>query len=324
MTGAAFIIGPSRSGTSVLALALGRHPQIEATEELHYYNLLQPTALSGGHGKAWLWARLCAIQDEGRFFEIKDGTLTDLPEPAFEDLPKPDKPLLRGFFERLAQRAGATTVIEQTPMNLYYRDEIRRDFPEALFLLIRRDPRAIIASQKMRWKVGEYGQRDIPARDVARVRHSGHPILQLLLLRKTLHAMQSAMDEDDVVPITYEDLVTDPDRILANLAGRLGHEYDPAMREVSDAGSSHASEGGHIGFDPGRLESWRRSLTATEIWLTERLFGKALVMPATGSRPRLGEALWLMLSFPWAVARALYYSAGGYGNLIDAARRRFL
>lgn len=324
MTRAAFIIGPSRSGTSVLALALGRHPRIEATEELHFYNLLQPAAVADGHGKEWLWARLCAIQDEGRFFEIKSGSLADLPDPASEDLPGADTPLLRGFFDRLARNAGAATVVEQTPMNLYYRDEIRRDFPDALFFLMRRDPRAIIASQKMRWKVGAHGQRDIPARDLARVRHSGHPILQLLLLRKTLKEVRLAMGESDVVPIAYEVLVTDPDRKLAELAERLGHEYDPAMRDVSDGGSSHTPEGGRTGFDTQRLEGWRKSLTATEIWLTERLYRDELVMPATGARPRFGELLGLLFSLPRALVMALYYSAGGYGNLVDAARRRFL
>lgn len=324
MTQAAFIVGPSRSGTSVLALALGRHPRIEATEELHFYNLLQPTAMADGHGKGWLWARLRAVQDDGRFFEIKSGSLSGLSEPAPEELPGADTPLLRGFFDRLARNAGAVTVVEQTPMNLYYRDEIRRDFPDALFLLMRRDPRAIIASQKMRWKVGEHGQRDIPARDLARVRHSGHPILQLLLLRKTLQEVRGAMGEADVVPIAYEDLVTDPDRILADLCARLGLGYDPAMRAVSDAGSSHTAEGGRTGFDARRLQGWRKSLTATETWLTECLYRDELVLPATGARPRLGELLWLLFSLPRAAAMALYYSAGGYGNLIDAVRRRFL
>ncbi|MCF8881616.1 sulfotransferase [Erythrobacter sp. SN021] len=324
MTRAAFIVGPSRSGTSVLARALGRHPRIEATEELHFYNLLQPAALADGHGNGWLWARLCAIQDERRFFEVKSGDLSDLPDPAPEDLPVADTPLLLSFFDRLARRTGSAAVVEQTPMNLYYRDEIRRDFPDALFFLMRRDPRAIIASQKMRWKVGEHGQRDIPARDLARVRHSGHPVLQLLLLRKTLKEVRVAMGEADVVPIAYEELVTDPDTILADLCARLGQGYDPAMRDVSDAGSSHTAEGGRKGFDARRLEGWRKSLNATETWLTERFYRDELVMPATGARPRFGELLRLLFSLPRAAAMALYYSAGGYGNLIDAVRRRFL
>lgn len=324
MRKAVFVIGPSRSGTSVLALALGRHTRIFTTEELHYYNLLQPTAFSGGHDEAWLWARLRAIQYDAQFFAIKNGSLSDLPSPDPAELPAGETPLLRGFLERLAVEANADVVVEQTPMNLYYRDEIRRDLPQAMFILMRRDPRAIIASQKMRWKVGSHGQRHIPERDISRVRYSGHPLLQLMLLRKTISEMRRAMTEEDVALIAYEDLVTNPERVLNDIARRLGIEFEPGMLAVTDGGSSHAREGGHVGFDPGRLESWRESLTETEIWLTEKAYRDLLVMPATGARPRLGEALGLMLSMPWSLAKALHYSSSSYGNVVDALRRRFM
>ncbi len=324
MTTAAFIIGPSRSGTSVLAQALGRSDQIAATEELHFYNLLQPAAEAEGAGPGWLWARLVAIQDQGRFFEIKNGTANDLPEPAATEMPPPEQPVLRAFFARLATSQGARAVVEQTPMNLYFRDEIRRDFPDVVFFLMRRDPRALIASQKNRWKVGTHGARTIPKRDIRRVRYAGHPLLQLLLLRKTLLASLAAEVEPDVVIVGYEALVRDPEAVLARLSARLDTPFDPVMIDVTDAGSSHAREGQQRGFDPARLDSWRTSLSATEIWLTERLYGPALTMPASGARPGLGELFWLVLSLPFSLLMALYYSAGGYGNLRDAAKRRFL
>ncbi|MGE9292469.1 MAG: sulfotransferase family protein, partial [Puniceicoccales bacterium] len=312
MTRALFIVGPSRSGTSVLAQALGRHSRIVATEELHYYNLLRPMS---GEDRAGLWARLVAVQDHSQFFEIKNGTLTDLPEPILSDLPSSDVPLLRAFIDRIARNFGASVVVEQTPMNLYYLDEIRADFGDPLFVMMRRDPRAIIASQKMRWKIGEHGTRDIPANDIARVRYAGHPVLQLMLLRKTLRAMAAAKNASDVVSLAYEDLVTNPEAVLADLVRRVGLKNEPSMLEVSDAGSSHAAEGQRRGFDPSRLDGWRQSLTQTEIWLTEKLYAEALVMPSSGARPRLGESLRLIFSLPFSLAMAMYYSANGYGDL---------
>lgn len=318
---ALFIVGPSRSGTSVLAQALGRHPRILATEELHYYNLLQPMS---GDDRTSLWARLEEIQHRGRFFEIKNNTLIDLREPDPKDLPHLSEPVLRAFLERLAKNAGAAAFVEQTPMNLYYMGKIREDFPGVLFVVMSRDPRAIIASQKMRWKVGSLGNRHHPEKDLKRFRYAGHPILQLLLLRKTLRVMQTVMDNSDVVSVSYENLVTNPVEVLSQLVARLGLEDDPRMLDVSDEGSSHAAEGQRTGFDPTRLDGWRKTLTQTEIWLTEKLYYKALILPATGERPLLREAMWLALSLPWAAMMAMYYSAGSYGNLVDAVRRRFL
>lgn len=326
MTRAAFVIGPSRSGTSVLAQAMGRHPQVVATEELHFYNLLAPanTGADGQEYRATLLAQLKAVQHEARFFEIKNGTASDLPAVTADELPDASAPLLPAFFDALAREAGAEAVVEQTPMNLYYRDCIRADFPEVVFFLMRRDPRAILASQKMRWQVGGHGARHIPARDIARVRHAGHPLLQLILLRKTARAVAEAAAEPDVELIVYEDLVRDPHGQLARLAARLGLDYDRAMAEVSDAGSSHAREAGGRGFDASRLEGWRKSLTPTEIWLIEKLYHDHLTLPATGMSPRVGEALKLALSFPVALALALYYSASSYSNLLDAIRRRLI
>lgn len=326
MTRAAFVIGSSRSGTSVLAQAMGRHPQVVATEELHFYNLLAPayTETDGQEYRATQLAQLKAVQHEARFFDIKNGTANDLPAVTADELPDASAPLLPAFFDALAQEAGAEVVVEQTPMNLYYRDRIRADFPGVVFFLMRRDPRAILASQKMRWQVGILGERTHPDREIKRYKHAGHPLIQLLLFRKTSIEARAASREQDVELIVYEKLVQDSHGTLERLTARLGLDYDPVMNAVSDAGSSHAREAGGRGFDSSRLEGWRKSLTPTEIWLTEKLYCDDLTLPATGMAPRASEALKLALSFPVALVMALYYSVGSYGNLVDAIRRRLL
>ena len=303
---------------------MGRHPLVVATEELHFYNLLAPVDIRqvGREEHAILLKQLKAIQYEARFFDIKNSTATDLLDSSPTELPDVTSAVLPSFFDALAEESGAEAVVEQTPMNLYYRDRIRADFPGVVFFLMRRDPRAILASQKMRWQVGSHGSRHIPSRDIARVRHAGHPLVQLILLRKTARIVAEAAIEPDVELVVYEDLVSDPQATLYRLAGRLGIDYDPAMTAVNDAGSSHARETGRSGFDASRLEGWRNSLTPTEIWLTEKLYRDDLVLPATGMAPRASEALKLILSLPVALTLALYYSAGSYRNIVDAIRRR--
>ncbi len=320
----AFIIGASRSGTSVLAQALGRNRQIVATEELHYYNLLKPNEETAG-GRRGLLALLWSIEEEKRFFEIKNdlGAAHDVPDEAIAEMDS-YVPAIRAFLDWCARRASAAAVVEQTPMNLYYRDAIRGDFPNPVFVLVRRDPRAILASQKHRWKVGLHGARHIPARDIARVRHAGHPLIQLALLRATRHKIRAAEMEPDVVCVCYEDLVREPERILSTVCERLGVPFDPGMLEVSDAGSSHASERGRTGFDASRLNTWRSRLDATEIWLVERFCRDSLVLAPTGARPSALALLRLIASLPISLILALYYSVRSYGNPIEAARRRLM
>lgn len=151
MTRDAFVIGPSRSSISVLAQANGAHPQDIATGELHFYNLLAPanTCADWREYHTALLAQLKIVQHNARLLEVKNSTAPDLPNVTPDKMPEADAPLFQAFFDALARAARATAVVEQTPMNFYYRDRIRADFPGVVFFLMRRDPRTILASQKM-------------------------------------------------------------------------------------------------------------------------------------------------------------------------------
>lgn len=324
MRTAVFIVGPSRSGTSVLAEALGKHPEVTATEELHYYNLLKPAAERSNDDKRIVLAKLDAIQNEKRFFEIKNGDGVDLSCAPDVDSFATGGAALPEFFQQMAEENNTPLIVEQTPMNLYYVDEIRKDFPEGLFVLMKRDPRAILASQKARWKVGARGQRHHPERDLKRFRRAGHPLLQMLLLRKTLKLAASLENEPYVHCVVYENLVLEPEKTLSDLTQFLALDYISAMVQVSDKGSSHAKEAGRVGFDSGRLESWRATLNSTEIWLIERFFEAHLSLPKTDLRPSIKHLLTLVASFPWSTISALIYSVRSYGNIIEAIRKRFI
>ena len=324
MISAAFIVGPSRSGTSVLAEALDKHKKVTATEEFHFYNLLQPAVAGSERESQILYAQLMAIQYEKRFFEIKNGEEVDPRRVAGEDALSGTGAVLPSFFGKLARDENAQLVVEQTPMNLYYIDEILQDFPQAAFVLMKRDPRAILASQSSRWMVGSHGRRHHPQRDLRRYRSAGHPFIQLLLLRKTMQVAREVENAPYVHVVIYEDLVREPPTVLANLCNFLGLDYDPAMVQVSDRGSSHASESGRRGFDASRLDSWREKLTPTEIWLAERFFQSHLTQPRTGARPQIGDLAKLALTFPRDAIFSLYYSVKSYGSILDAFRRRFL
>ncbi|MEQ8410444.1 MAG: sulfotransferase [Erythrobacter sp.] len=319
-----FVVGASRSGTSVLAEALGRHPEVFATEELHFYNLLDPKAATRPDAGRHLVSQLCVVQDEAGFFAVKNGEIAEWPDPPENAIARPGEAVFPAYLDWLARREGASVIVEHTPMNLYYRERIRAEFAQAGFLLMKRDPRAILASQKRRWIGVQKGARDIPDEDIQRVRWSGHPILQLLMLRPTLRAIDEAANEPDVLPVVYEELVRKQDDVLSGVSGWLGLAFDRSMTEVSDSGSSHSGEEGRTGFDPARLESWKKTLSVTETWLVERFFHRHLQQSPSGANPSPLELAMLLLTFPVATAMAAYYSSKSYGNLFDAMRKRFL
>ena len=129
-----FLIGAPRSGTTWLQLLLAQNPSVATTSETHlftqYLNLLE---------KRWM-------HEKGR---LRDGHKVSGLTQVVEE--KEFYSLLRDFAERAlvqgcSQNKGASLLVEKTPEHTLHADLISRVFPEAYFLHIIRDPRAVANS----------------------------------------------------------------------------------------------------------------------------------------------------------------------------------
>ena len=67
-----FIVGSSRSGTTMLSRMLGSHSQIHAFEELHFFNLLN-TKDQSAKSLIKVLNRLFEVERNGSFFDDSDG-----------------------------------------------------------------------------------------------------------------------------------------------------------------------------------------------------------------------------------------------------------
>nr|MCR5854169.1 sulfotransferase [Thermodesulfobacteriota bacterium] len=64
---------------------------------------------------------------------------------------------------------------EQTPRNLYYLKEIFENVPEAKVIYMLRDPRAVLLSQKNKWKMKFLGHKNMPLKEALRSWINYHP-----------------------------------------------------------------------------------------------------------------------------------------------------
>jgi len=317
-----FIIGPSRSGTTVLSEALGKHSDIYQCEELHYYNLILPKLNDIDESDSNLgYLLLKEIDSAKKFFEIKNKFThnCELLKSSNEYQRKNAKGL-KAFFEEIG--VGSSIVIEQTPMNLFYIEQIKAEFKNALFIKMSRDVRALMASQKHRWKVGLNGNENIPKEDIKRVKYSGHPIIQLILLRTIAKQVTLANKRTDVINVKFEDLVSNPQSTLADICSHISVDFEPTMLSVSDRGSSHDKEINSKGFSKSRSQSWNKNLTTTEIWLCQKVYPELVEGDFISCKPKISELLMLVTTFPYYLLRALLLSKHSYGNLIFAIKRR--
>ncbi len=329
-----FVVGNSRSGTTMAGRILGSHPSIFTFRELHFFEQLWSPAdgerrLSRAEAER-LAARLLCIQREGylnqgapeRFYEeaaelvasVKPETMT--PARIFE-----------AFLFYKAAGTGKAIPCDQTPRNVFYIGEILQLYPEARVVNMVRDPRDVLLSQKKKWKRRFLGARGIPLRESFRSWANYHPVTISRLWNSAVRAADSFSDDDRVYSLRFEDLLADPEGEVGRLCEFAGISFDKSMLDVPQIGSSSGLDRPERrGINQDRASSWQRGgLSPTEIFLCQRITGVLMkqhgYVPAEIT-PNPLRLLWSVGTLPAKLALALLLNLRRMRNIKDTIRRR--
>ena len=131
-------------------------------------------------------------------------------ETAGLNLPELEHLLWDRILDRELRRSGKRVIVEKTPSNAHIWRRLSRAWPQARFVFLLRHPAAIADS----W------HRAHPKHDDERVDGTVLPY------------MKSIEDARAVLPghtVRYEELTADPTRVLRDLCGFIGVEFEPAM-----------------------------------------------------------------------------------------------
>jgi hypothetical protein len=197
-----FVGGVARSGTTLVQNVLDSHPEIRGLPE---FFMTGPMAMIRTH-----FHRL-----------IEQGMITDICNR--DDVDRSVRSFLEGFLLRDVQ-PGHRYVSEKTPANLFVFPTLLELFPEAKFILVIRDPRAVICSLL---RVAE------EARKLSRPLE---PYLKSLRAAVAYvqggHAVGwAAIDQAPgrVFTVKYEELVTDPVPVTRALCDYLELHWSEHM-----------------------------------------------------------------------------------------------
>jgi len=239
-----FIVGPLRSGTTMLRLMLDHHPQINIFGEFEY-----PVMHADHCAQDADWPTVSAYCDwleTNRMFCDARVTLR-------RDLSYPD--LVRNFF---SQHAAMTekAIVGATVHSRF--DLIAKLWPKARFIHTVRDPRDVAGSAVAQGWTGH-------------VYFGAKFWLEPELRWEAL---------DDVPPeqkieVRYEELVRNPQAELARLCTFLGLAYDSAMLTY-DQRSTYAPP------DPSLIQRWRREMPPRDARLVDGVCGELLVRRGYG------------------------------------------
>jgi hypothetical protein len=333
-----FVVGSSRSGTTMMGRVLGKHPDVFTFHELHFFEkmcALEQVEDEISETKAQeLFDRLIGMQRVGLFLYPKEswGKFEEEAARLVQSCSRPLCPakVYEHYVLYEAALNGAVHACDQTPRNVLFIDELLELYPDAYFAIMTRDPRAVMASQKKKWKrrylVG--GGRDIPLRESLRARFNYHPIMMGFLWRAAARKGISAQGHPRVQLVRFEDFTTSPEVELRKICETIGIRYLPEMLDIPHVGSSHAKdESGALGIRKGVSENWREKsgVTKGEIYVNQLVTGKTAQtlgyqMDAFGIPPI--SALFRIALFPFSAFVAFLANLGQAQNLLAAIKRR--
>lgn len=279
-----FIVGCSRSGTTVLQQALNRHSQVVIPPETKFFYYFY------GQSKACQLRHLKRINADLRI---------SLPAPA-RRIRDPHE--ARAFYNQMGQRylerldrEGVVYFGDKTPEHTGHLQRMREVFPDAKLIFVYRDGRDVALSlSKMPWI----------SCDV----YVGY-IIWLYYYRVLRRSRQET--SMDTYYVRYEDLVCNPAAELEKLLHFLGLSYEPHVAE---------GYGNHEGIPQreypwkaralekisiDRVGVWRRELSSKQVERLERLGRHALTdlgYELTCSRARRLSP-WFLATLGWGLAR---------------------
>ena len=195
-----FIIALPRSGTSWLQGMLGFLPEIATVRETHLVDGYLRHLIKSWHNEQ---------QDLA-----PDGLKAILNETEFYDC-------LKVFSDRILNKfldfnPDAEIILEKTPDNLNFVDLIHRLYPQAYFVHLIRDPRAVVASH-LALKQEQWGWVGVEQNhlDIALKWNQG--------MQKRDRA--ETLVRERFLEVRYEDLKSDRAEVLSNITSFLGLNY---------------------------------------------------------------------------------------------------
>lgn len=218
-----FVIGPARSGTTLLQTMLGAHPSISALPEMHFW--FRIADLADYWGDVSEPARFRAALSElvalpwglldGADFQI-DRILDHVPSYGLEY-----RDLLDAVGRDLVRRQGKTRWSEKTPWQSA--EQIWQLFPEAQVIHLIREPRDTVASIRR----APFNDQPVWALGQQWARYTADNI-----------RTGTARGPGHYFQVRYEDLVKSPLATLGMVCTFLGEEFESSMltrREDSTA-----------------------------------------------------------------------------------------
>ena len=328
-----FIVGNSRSGTTMMGRIFGKHPSVYTFGELHFFGQLCAPPFSSELPRKTameLAAQLHCIQREGyrtygnprRFLKEAQAFLENL-----VTYPETPAALFEAFLCHEAAENNGTIPCDQTPRNVFYIADILELYVEARIINMIRDPRDVLLSQKKKWKRRFLGGSDIPIKEMLRDWMNYHPITVSHIWCTAVNAADQFAQHERVISVYFEELLTHPQKTIKSLCNFVGITYTDEMLQVPQVGSSVSEDQPQqLGINPHRAHSWQEGeLSSAEIYFNQTITANLMKKHNYNSvsiQPNVVTLIFHLLTFPVKLGGAFLFNLDRMKNIRETLKRR--
>jgi len=289
-----FIVGCGRSGTTLLRTMLNQHSQVAIPlESLFIADYLRAAPDTPAATFRQLILKEYELSEWGIPFAPADfeGCVTA-------------KEFIDRAHDIYARHFGKTIWGQKTPRFVRYGRLLKRHYPEARFINVIRDPRAVVSSL---------------------IRSNVHHSNVYFAARRWLRDVQAglALQEDypgDAISIQYETLVKSPEDTLRQVCAFLKIDFEPGLltyhkKGTAEYGEYYAQIHAKLNEapDPTRIEAWRKHLLPRQVALIESVCGETMrslgYAAEYGERPaNKGYILYLKGQRVWGLGSQIFHN----------------
>jgi len=244
-----FLIGPPRSGSTLLTRMLGSHSAIHAPDEPH---LLTPLAHIG------YYAKVDTAPYDPIITQLAMQELVNALPGGEDDYLAAMRSLTDSLYERLLTPSGRTMLLDKTPAYALVLDFAAKLYPNARYVVLTRHPMAVWSSFVESFFDGDHDSA-----------HRHQPLLE-----RYVPAIARFLRERPapVHHVRYEELVQHPEAEVEKICSFAGLPFEPDMIDYGEQGGAQESARG-LG-DPVAVAKQSRPTTESLSKWAEQLTGK--------------------------------------------------
>ena len=329
-----FVVGNSRSGTTMMGRVLGNIPTVYTFHELHFFEYLwDPTSKKsfGREELVQLAARLLSIERDGYLNQKDISIFLDEAASIVTNLCSKVEPpqVFAAFMRYEAELHDRVVPCDHTPRNVLFLEQIFALFPNAYVIHMLRDPRDVLLSQKGKWRRRSLTQNDnIPWWESMRAWTNYHPVTMSLLWNANLRAAEEFGGHPRLFWVRFEAFVQQPEVWLRKICSWLDMEYSPDYLLVPQVGSSHGKDNLQArGIKPEMAGRWQTALLQdrADLLVCEQVCRhnmNQLGYSAGQAKVNLLALIWIWLTWPIKTGLAFFFNLGRSQNIFVAINRR--